>query len=162
MNTAPKSAPAPAPVPSAPVSDVRKLTAQLRAAERDAAKARGELRALKAAQQTAVAQAEAKATLLDQQLKKTNAKAVQVAKQWKGTFDCFSNFFPLIFFFRRALRPSRGRGEPTSGRRRQAERGRTARRAQQARRHDCTARTVGHDLGATRRGACAGLVACVR
>lgn len=85
MNTKTSSATA---VPATPagvaVVDARKLTAQLRAAERDAAKARGELRALKAAQQTAVAQAEAKATLLDQQLKKTNAKAVQVAKQWKG------------------------------------------------------------------------------
>jgi hypothetical protein len=73
----------PLPVPSV-ITDARKLTAQLRAAERDAAKARGELRSLKASQSTAVAQAEAKVTLLEQQLKKTNAKVAQVTKQAKG------------------------------------------------------------------------------
>jgi hypothetical protein len=82
-----------APVPAPPVAtDARKLTAQLRAAERDAAKARGELRSLKASQSTAVAQAEAKVTLLEQQLKKTNAKVAQVAKQAKGKSEKSKKF----------------------------------------------------------------------
>jgi ribosomal protein L3 len=72
----------------------RKLVAQLRASERDAAKARAELRALKTTQQALVAQAEAKAALMEQQMKKNNAKAQQTAKQWKGEVDnaTFLNF----------------------------------------------------------------------
>jgi len=57
-----------------PQQDVRKLANQARMAERDAAKARSELRAMKASQETLVAQAQAKSTLLEQQVKKSQAK----------------------------------------------------------------------------------------